>query len=293
MTVLVTGATGNVGRAAVRELRGRGTPVRAFVRDGQRARALLGDDVELAIGDFADPAALRGALEDVDRLLLSSGDGPEKVGYERAVIAAAAAAGVGLIVKASALGARPGSPLPCLDWNGCIEQVLRGSGVPAVNLRSSFYMTNVLAAADQVARTGRLFAPAGSGAIAMIDPRDVGAVAAAVLTRDGDEGRDYVLTGGEAITYAQVAAALAAATGRVVEYVDVPPPAAYEALVAAGMPGWLVDHLDGAFGLIRRGEFEEVTDAVRVLSGRAPRTFADFARDHAGLFGEAGAVAAA
>jgi uncharacterized protein YbjT (DUF2867 family) len=291
MTILVTGATGNVGSATVRELIDRGARVRAFVRDPDGARKRLGDDVELAAGDFGDPASLRRALHGVERVLLSSADSPDKVAHETAVIGAAVAAGAELVVKASTSGAQAGSPLPCFDWNGQIEDHLRRAFVPAVNLRSAFYMTNLLAAADQVRGTGRLFAPAAQGAIAMVDPRDVGVVAAAVLTSDGHAGRDYVLTGPEAVTYRQVADALTAASGRPVQYVDVPPEAAREGLVAAGMPPWLVAHLDGAFALIRRGELAQTTDTVRMLTGREPRSFADFARDRAGAFG-AGAAAA-
>src|SRR5919197_739452 len=135
MTVLVTGATGNVGSAVVRELLERGEPV---------------------FGDFAAPASVRRALEGVHRLFLSSGDGPLKVGHETAVIDAAAAAGLELVVKASTLGADAASPLPGLAYNGRIEDHLRASGLPAVNLRSSFYMTNLLAAAEQVRATGTL-----------------------------------------------------------------------------------------------------------------------------------------
>ena len=109
-TVLVTGATGNVGSAVVHELRRRGVPVRAFVRDPVE----LPEGVEVAIGDFEDPASIRAALAGVDRVFLSSADGPRKVEHEAAVIDAAA--GVDLIVKASTLAAQVGSPLK--RWTG-------------------------------------------------------------------------------------------------------------------------------------------------------------------------------
>jgi uncharacterized protein YbjT (DUF2867 family) len=288
MTVLVTGATGNVGSAVVRALVERGEPVRAFVRDPSR----LPGGVEAAVGDFADPVALDRALDGVDRVFLSSGDGPQKVAHESAVIRAAAAAGVALIVKASTWGAQAGSPLPGLDWNGRIEDHLRASGVPAVSLRSGFYMTNVLAAAEQVRGAGVLPAPAGDGAIAMIDPRDVGAVAAAVLGADGHAGRSYVLTGPETITYREIAAALTAATGEPIAYVDVPPEAARQAFAGAGMPDWMVRQLDGVFELIRRGELAQTTDTVRVLTGRDPRGFVEFAHDHRAAFGAGAPVRA-
>jgi uncharacterized protein YbjT (DUF2867 family) len=280
MTVLVTGATGNVGSAVVRELSDRGVAVRAFVRDGASD---LPAGVERAVGDLDDPASIRDALDGIHRVFLSSGDGPRKVEQEAAVIDAAR--GVDLLVKTSTLGARAGSPLPPFDWHGRIEERLHAAGVPHVVLASGFYMTNLLAAAEPVRAQGVLPAPAGDGRVAMIDPRDIGAVAAAVLCESGHEGRTYRLTGPEAISYAEVATILGA------HYVDVPPAAARGQLAAAGMPDWLVDHLDQAFALIRNGAFEDTTDTVRVLAGRDPRTFAQFARDHTEAFMRAPAAA--
>jgi uncharacterized protein YbjT (DUF2867 family) len=290
MTVLVTGATGNVGTHVVEELRGRGASVRALVRDRARAAERLGGGVELAVGDFEDAASIRRALDGVDRVFLSSADGPRKVAHEAAVVDACAAADVELIVKASTLAADPRSPLPPLAWNGRSEEHLRRSGVPAAILGSGFYMTNLLAAAEQVRGDGRLLAPAGEGRNAMIDPRDVGAAAAVALTTDGHAGATYRLTGPEAITYARIAEELSRATGAPVEFVDVPEEAARQGLVAAGMPDWLVEHLVGAFRLIRADAFAETTGTVRALTGRDARSFAEFARDHAALFG-AGAPA--
>jgi uncharacterized protein YbjT (DUF2867 family) len=284
MTVLVTGATGNVGSAVVRELRARGVAVRAFVRDRHRAAERLGDDVELALGDFSDAASVRRAVDGVDRVFLSSADGPQKVQHEATVVDACAAAGAALIVKASTLAADPRSPLPPLAWNGRSEDHLRRSGLPAAILASAFYMTNVLAAAEQIRRDGTLLAPAGDGRLAMIDPRDVGAVGAIVLTTGGHAGRRYVLTGPAAITYERAAHDLGRAIGAPVQFVDVPEDAARQGFVAAGMPAWLVEHLVGAFRLIRADTFAETTDTVRALTGRPARSFADFARDHAALF---------
>ena len=193
--ILVTGATGNTGSQVVRALQERRSGrarVRARSRAGPRR---LGDAVELAVGDFADPASVRAALDGVEQLFLSCADDPRRVGWETDAIDAAAAAGVRRIVKLSSIGAEPGAPVAFWDWHGQVEEHLRRSGVPGVILRSGPSMSNVLAAAEPVAREGRLYAPAGDARIAMIDPRDVGAAAAAVLTTPGHDGRTYVLTG--------------------------------------------------------------------------------------------------
>ena len=280
----MTGATGNVGSRVLQELRDRRVSIRAFVRDPAKAAEKLGDDVELAAGDFSDTASLRRALEGVDCLFLTSADGPQKVEHETAVIDAAAAAGVPQIVKLSTLRAQVGSPLPPFDWHGRIEEHLRRSMAPAVILQAGFYMSNLIASAEAIRQTGKLFAPADAASIAMIDPRDVAAVAAVVLATDAYEGQTYELTGPEAITYERIAEELSAATGQPIEFVDVSDEAARQSFVEAGMPNWLVEHLAGVFRVIREGALEQTTDTVRTLTGRKPRSFAEFAHEHAGLF---------
>jgi uncharacterized protein YbjT (DUF2867 family) len=285
--ILVTGATGNAGSQVVRALLERGREVRAFVRDPDTVHGLFDDAAELALGDFADPWSVRAALEGVEEMLLSCADDPRRVEWETSAIDAAAAAGVHRIVKLSTVGAEPGAPVAFWDWHGRVEQQLRASGVPAVILRSTYYMSNVLAAAEQVSSEGRIYAPAGEARIAMIDPRDVGAAAAAALTGASDDRENYVLTGPEAITYAEVADSLARATGRAVEFVDVPDEGARQAMIEAGMPDFVAEQFVKVFGQLRQGVAERTMNSVESLTGSPPRSFAEFARDHASLFAPA------
>jgi uncharacterized protein YbjT (DUF2867 family) len=285
--VLVTGATGRAGSEVVRALLARGERVRAFVRDPEEARAALGDGAELAVGDFADADSVRAALEGADTLFLSGPDDPRRVGWETRAIDAAAASGVRRIVKLSSVSAEPGAPAVFWEWHGLVERHLAESGIPSVILRACAFMSNVAMGAAGVAEERCLYAPAGDARIAMIDPRDVGAVAAAVLTDPAHDGQTYLITGPEAITYGRVARELAAATGSDVEFVDLPDADAIHALVGDGLPPSAAEQVVGVFGQLKGGAGERVTTCVEELTGRPPRDFAAWARDHAHLFAPA------
>ena len=292
MKTLVTAATGTVGRHVVRALGERGVAARAFVRDREHAARLLGGDVELAVGDFSDRDSIERALRGTDRLFLACGNVPGQVKHERAAIDAAKAAGVGRVVKLSGPRAAVDSPLIFERWHAEIERHLLASGVPSVRLRPRTYMTNLLAFAEAIAQTGMLFAPAGAAEITFVDPRDVAETAAATLVDDGHDGRTYTLTGPEAISYGRIAEELSAATSRRIDYVDVPDAAARQAMLETGMPEVVADFIVGVFGVQRAGGMAHPTDVVQALTGRPPRAFAQFAREHAAAFAGDALVAA-
>lgn len=283
-TILVTGATGVVGSHVVHEILQRGEPARALVRDADRARSVLEGDVELAVGDFAEPHTLDAALDGVAQVFLACANHPRQAEYEMNLIDSASRAGVRRIVKLSALGASVGSPLAFWDAHGRIEEHLARTEITAVVLRPTFYMSNLLASAAAVRHTGQLFLPAGGAAVAMVCPLDVAAAAAAALEGDAVVAGTYRLTGPEAITFATVADELAEAVGSPVRFIDVPEDAARASMVDSSIPPWIVDNLITLFGFLRRGAQEEVGDDVLALSGRHPRSFASFARDHAAAF---------
>ncbi|GAA0452387.1 NAD(P)-dependent oxidoreductase [Paractinoplanes deccanensis] len=258
--ILVTGATGTVGTHLVRELRSRGA-------DFRTARGSLAYD-----------------LDGIDRVYVCAADGPRKVAHETALIEAAAEAGVERIVKLSALHADPASPLPAHRWHGEIEAALRKSRVPSVVLRPAFFMTNLLMVAEGVARTGLLHAPTAGRRVAMIDVRDVAEVAAIALLDEESAGHTYDLTGPKAITFADVATAMADATARPVRSVDLTEEQARPRFESAGLPGWLAMQLAGVFGLIRAGAFERVTGTVEAVTGHPARDIGEFAREHAAAF---------
>ena len=152
MTVLVTGATGTVGSNVVRELSDRGEHVRVLVRDRHWAAALLGPEVQLAQGDFAD--SVRAALDGADRMFLACANVPNQFELETNAIDAPTAAGVRRVVKLSAASAEVGSPVDFWDWHARLEQHLQSSGTPYVLLKPMWYMSNLFAAADTIRQLG-------------------------------------------------------------------------------------------------------------------------------------------
>ncbi|HWC12079.1 MAG TPA: SDR family oxidoreductase [Acidimicrobiales bacterium] len=286
--IVVTGATGNIGSRLVRELAARGQAVRAFVRDAAKAEAVLGGDVEVAVGDFADPASIRAAVAGADTVVVSSANDPRQAEYEANVFDAVVATGGHRVVKISSVGAHARSRASFVDWHHRSEQHLARSNLAGTVLRCNFYMSNLFAYADTIREAGQVVAPAGGATVAMVDPRDVAAAAAVVVTEGGHDAATYLLTGPEALTFAQVAASLSAALGRPIEFVDVPGQAAREGALASGLPEWLADGLVSLFGVLEDGIAAATTDTVRALTGRDPRSLREFVQDHAGVFGGSG-----
>jgi uncharacterized protein YbjT (DUF2867 family) len=283
--ILITGATGHVGSGVVTELLDRGVRPRILVRDPERVpEAWLESPtgIDVAVGDFEDPASLDAAMAGVSRVFLTSSDGPDKVAHETAAIDAALRADVDRVVKLSAMHAEAGSPLPAFDWHGRIEGHLATRGVPHVLLRPAFFMENLLMVAAGVA-LGQLAGPVAGNRVSMVAVADVAASGAAALLAETVRPA-YVLTGPAAVTFTEVAAALARAIGRPVDFVDLTPEQARPRFAGAGHPDWLVRQLSGVFGLIRRGGFDHVADGVPVLTGRPATSVAQWALDHAVVF---------
>ena len=171
MNILITAATGTVGRSLAAALSDAGADVRAFVRDAAKARAILPAGIDLAVGDFADPSSLDAALAGVDRVFLAAPNHPDQVDWERNVIDGARRAGVSSLVKLSAHGAERGSPVAFWDAHARIEQHLFASGVPAVVLRPTTYATNLLGTLAGVVKdtAARISAPLASATVPTIE----------------------------------------------------------------------------------------------------------------------------
>jgi uncharacterized protein YbjT (DUF2867 family) len=283
--ILVTGATGTNGIEIIRLLAQAGIACRALVRSAESAARLAGlPGVELVFGDFARPDSLTPALAGVRRALLISAIDPRLPELQGNFIAAAKRAGVPHIVKFSGLGASLDSEWRFLRWHAEAEKQLEDSGVAFTHLRPNQFMQVYLRFAPTIATDGKFYAASRDSRVSPVDVRDIAAVAVALLTGAGHEGQRYEITGPEALSYAEIAERIAQAIGRPVAYVDVPPAAAKEAILASGAPEWFAEGQMEQFRERWRGRQSAVTTAVAALTGRPPRSFAEFARDHAAAF---------
>lgn len=283
--ILITGATGTVGREVARELLAKSVPFRVMVRRDGAADGLRARGVEIARGDFAAPDSVRAALRGVERAFLLSPSSPAQAAQEIAFVDAARAAGVRHVVKLSVLAADRAPEVVLMRWHSQVERHLADSGLAFTLLRPNSFQQNLVRSnAPTVAAEGALYASAGAAAISMVDARDIGAVAAAVLTEEGHDGRTYDITGPEAVSYGQIADRLSTLLGRAVNHVSPPDDAARAAMVAQGVPEWYADGLVALFAFYRRGGGAAVADTIERLIGRPPRTLDAYLAENASAF---------
>jgi uncharacterized protein YbjT (DUF2867 family) len=280
--LLITGATGNVGRELVEALHGQGAKIRVLVRDPARASGLP-ERAERAVGDLDRPGTLRPAFDGVERLfLLTPGIGLDHAAH---AVAAAKAAGVRHIVHLSSFNVL-GDPMAAMGrWHHDREEMIRASGIPATFLRPGGFMTNALDWLATIQADGFVLDPVGPGRYAPIDPADIAAVAALALTEDGHQGKKYVLTGEETFTVAEQVQILGAAIGRDLRVREVTTAAeAVRSRFPDGAPPALAEAITEGFTLMRADTVGFRTDTVRRLLGRTPKTFADWCTRNAHRF---------
>jgi uncharacterized protein YbjT (DUF2867 family) len=281
--ILVTGATGKVGREVVRQLAATGVSVRALVRDPVAASAIRLPGVEIVTGDLARPQTLGPALAGVERVFLLTPAHRDMLTYDGNVADASVAAGVKRIVKVSVAGG-PDSGTQIGRWHWSGEKKVESTGLDFTFLRPSLYMQQALVYARTIAMAGTFSAPIGTGAVALVDARDVAAVAVRALMEDGHSRHIYDLTGPEALTFDEIADAIGEATGRSVSFVHVAPEYALKQMLSDGVPRWLADDMLVLFASFREGYGAAVSDTVARITGRPAGTFRQFAADHASVF---------
>jgi uncharacterized protein YbjT (DUF2867 family) len=282
---LVAGATGNTGSGVAASLLAGGRRVRAIVRDRARAGGLRDQGAEVAIVDLDRPETLTDDLLDgVSEVYFVTWNGPSALQQSRNLLAAITRSGAAPhVVRLSGYG--PPQSRIISELARC-EADLKASGLPWTILKPTFFMQNLMMAAQTVKEQGAVYFDWGAGKAGMIDLRDVVDCAVAALTGDAGavEAETFVLTGPVSIGFAEAAAALSEVTGSTVEYVPVPHEAAREAMLAIGVPEWIATGYAELGAGFEQGFADLTTDNVRRLSGHEPRDFEQFARDFAHMF---------
>ena len=281
--LLITGATGNVGAHLHPLLAARGTPARLLTRDPARLKHVAAP-LDVVRGSIADLASLRAALHGVHTMLLLSPPDPRIAEWEPAAVDAAKAAGVARIVKVSVNGTAPDSPILLGRAHASAEQHLAASGIAHTVLKPASFLQNLFASLPTVKRDGAIYNANADGRSTFIDAADVAAVADVCLAESARDGKTYVLNGPVAVTFAEIAAALSAASGRGIRYVSVPPDAYEQALLGAGLPAWLAKDLAVLSEFAAKGYLAEVSADVERLLGRPGRTIEDFAQQYGEIF---------
>ncbi|PZQ90441.1 MAG: NAD(P)-dependent oxidoreductase [Leifsonia xyli] len=281
MTILVTGTSGHLGRLAVEALLARGvaaSDIRAGARDTAKIADLASRGVETVRLDYTDAASVADAVAGADKVLLvSSSEVGQRAAQHRAVIDAAAAAGVGQLVYTSAPHADT-SALLLAPEHKATEEAIAASGIPATILRNNWYTENYLGTLGQAAATGVVASSTGDGRVASASRADFAEAAAVVLTTEGHLGAVYELGGDVAWTHAELAATIGEVLGREIAWVSQTPEEQAAALAAVGLDAGTVGFIVGLDGNIRDGLLAEVTGDLARLIGRPTTPIAETLR---------------
>jgi len=279
--ILVTGATGTIGREVAKRLAAQGTSTRAGVRDRTKARKQFGDEIELVPFAFEDKRLFADALEDVEKVFLLPPLMPNQVKVTNAFVDAAQRASVQHIVKLSAIGVET-ETFTAGEWHAANERHIRNSGVGFTFLRPNSFMQNFINYFPP--RDGVIYLPWGNGKASFVDARDIATVAVRALTNEAHKNKIYTLTGPAALSIDEVARTLSQVAGREIKYVDVPESAARDAMPNAGMAEWQVDLLMELHSINKQSRWSTITSDVQEVIGKPPIDFREFARDHADKF---------
>ncbi|MDX1527562.1 MAG: SDR family oxidoreductase [Gammaproteobacteria bacterium] len=282
--ILVTGATGTVGREVVPRLAASGVQVRAACRHPEML-ALPEDYVEAVVMNLRDPAELDRALEDIEKIFYLSPLDETMVEDAALMVERARAHGVRHLVRLSALGVDHPRKITLGKVHGEVERIIRGSGIDCTFLRPNSFMQNFITYwSESIRRQNAFYIPQGQGRVSIIDSRDIADVAAAVLTQDGHAGKVYELTGPEALSNFDIARVLSDVLGREISYRDIPVDDARSALTGQGMSEWMVRVILELFEMSKADDAAQVNDTVEQLIGRAPIRFDAFVRDFSHAF---------
>jgi NAD(P)H dehydrogenase (quinone) len=286
--IAVIGATGNTGRAAVRELKALGENPLCIVRNPDKAKEVLGADAKTAVAEITDKPALEKALKGCDSVFMVTGHNPQLAEQQIGILEAAKAAGVSYFVKVSGGKALVDPNAESVVFRGhyAVEQALMKSGIKWAILRPGLFMQNVFTQAALIKSDSKMVMPLAKNLpVALIDVRDTGALGARVVRDPGKyAGKAYNFTGVKT-NYEEFAKVFSEVLGRTITYVAATIEQAEQGMRSRNMPDWLIAHL---VAVARAGEkdafTEEMIQPIKDIVGRAPLTTKQFVEANKSMF---------
>ncbi len=284
-TILITGATGNISSGIIAQLNGSGHSLRALVRNPEKAEELRRQGVEISVGDLEKPWTLGSAFAGVDTVWILAPPGPRAPEQCSNALWAAKQGGARHVVRMSAFGAAHTAPTINSRLHALSDAELVGSGIPFTILKPHFFMQNLMMGAQSVAQQGAMYFALADGKMGLIDSRDISDFAAHVLTSAGHEDKTYTLTGPASLSMHQIATAIGNAIGKPVAYVPVSVDDARQSMAQMGLDDWTVNLMCDYYAAYSANWGDLVTDDFQRVTGKAPRSIEQFAKDFGGAFG--------
>jgi NAD(P)H dehydrogenase (quinone) len=277
MSIVVTGATGHLGRLVLAGLLEKvpASGIAAVVRSEEKGAEFAAKGIETRVADYDEPETLKGAFHAGDRVLFISGsEVGKRAAQHTAVVEAARAAEVAQLAYTGVLGG-PDADFALADEHKITEEAILGSGVPHTFLRNGWYDDLYVAQLPVYLANGAVLGSSGEGRIAPAPRADYAAAAVAVLTGEGHLGKAYELSGDVAWTMSEFAAEIARQSGKPVAYTNVAPAQYKQVLLGAGLPEPMADILVDVESAIERGSLAGGTGDLSRLIGRPTTPIAD------------------
>jgi uncharacterized protein YbjT (DUF2867 family) len=282
--ILVIGATGTIGGSVCKFLQSENADFVALARNEEKAKSLQQKGFKTVIGDLSDKISLRNAMEGVDKIFLLSVTSPDIPILQGNAAQAATESGIKHIVKISVRGALVNANFNIGRFHGEAEMEIRKLGIPFTFLQPHSFLQNLFFDRQSIVEQNAIYSSMGEGKIPMIDTRDIAEVAVKALLSNGHEGKSYILTGPEAISYHDIVRELTNVLGRKIDYISQTPEEGRRVMISWGMPDWLVDDMVSLNKIYGANQAAEVSPAVEQVLGRKPIPLQKFIRDYKGKF---------
>ncbi|MCH7519759.1 MAG: SDR family oxidoreductase [Candidatus Dadabacteria bacterium] len=283
--ILLTGVTGKTGKVVAEIMQDKSFPVRALVRNINKATFLKETNIELFEGSFEDANSIKTALNGVKKAFLLPANSENQLKQEIQFIDLAKDEGVEHIVKLSALGADANSDNNILKWHGLAEKYLEDSGIIYTRLQPNFFMQNFIMNSSQTIRDENAFyLPMKNGRCGLVDARDIASVAVETLITGGHENKTYQITGPESLDFSTMAERFSRILDKQIVYTDISPESFKEELLEYGVPEILSEAVKDLYVKLSKGKLDIVTDHVFEITNKNPISFDKFVSDHKHLF---------